>query len=59
MIEEVNALDDDGTWDLVSLPAGKKSIGFKWLFAIKVNLNGLIACLKARLEAKGYPHMWD
>ena len=27
MIEEVNALDDNGTWDLVSLLAGKKTIG--------------------------------
>ena len=27
MMEEMDALIDDGTWDLVCLPAGKKSIG--------------------------------
>lgn len=26
MVEEMTALDDNCTWDLVSLPAGKKSI---------------------------------
>ena len=27
MIEEMQALDDNGTWNLVRLPAGKKAIG--------------------------------
>ena len=54
MIEEVNAVDDTGTWDIVSIPVGKKSIGCKWVVAIKVNPEGSIAHLKARLVAKGY-----
>ncbi|CAH9055335.1 unnamed protein product [Cuscuta epithymum] len=54
MIEEMNALDLNGTWDLVYLPTGKKSIGCKWVFAVKVNPDGSIARLKARLVAKGY-----
>ena len=54
MIEEMNALTDNGTWDLVRLPAGKKAIGLCWVFIVKVNSDGSIARLKACLVAKGY-----
>ena len=54
MIEEMNALDVNGTWDLVDLPIGKQAIGCKWMFAIKTNPDGSVAHLKARLVAKGY-----
>ena len=43
MIEEMTALDDNGTWDLVSRSAGKKAIGYKWVFAVKMNLDGIVA----------------
>ncbi|GJV07011.1 retrovirus-related pol polyprotein from transposon TNT 1-94 [Tanacetum coccineum] len=39
MIEEMNALDHNGTWDLVDLPVRKKPIGFKWVFSVKMNLD--------------------
>lgn len=29
IIEEINAIDDNGTWDLVSFPTRKKTIGCK------------------------------
>ena len=54
MIEEMDALTNNGTWDLVRLLAGKKVIGCHWMFAVKVNPDGSIARLKARLVAKGY-----
>ena len=54
MIEEMDALTDNGTWDLVRLPTGKKVIGCRWMFTMKVNPNGSIAWLKAHLVAKGY-----
>ena len=54
MIEEMNALTDNGTRDLVRLPTGKKAIGCRWVFIVKVNPDGSIARLKARLVAKGY-----
>ena len=50
----MQALDDNGTWDLVPLPIGKKAIGCRWAFAIKFNSYGSVARLKARLVAKGY-----
>ena len=50
----MQALDDNGTWDLVPLPTGKKAIGCRWVFAVKFNLDGSVARLKACLVAKGY-----
>ena len=58
MIEEIDALTDNGTWDLVSLPIGKKVIGCRWVFIVKNNPDGSIARLKARLVAKGYAHTY-
>ena len=54
MIEEMNALTDNGTCDLVHLPTEKKAIGCRWVFTMKVNPDGSIARLKARLVAKGH-----
>ena len=54
MIKEMDALTDNGTWDLVCLPVGKKAIGCYWVFTVKVNPDGSITRLKAHLVAKGY-----
>ena len=54
MIEEMEALNGNGAWNLVHLPTGKKTIGCRWVFAVKVNLDGSVVRLKARLVAKGY-----
>ena len=54
MIEEMDALTDNGTLDLIRLPSRKKVIGCRWVFTVKVNLDGSIARLKARLVAKVY-----
>ena len=54
MIEEMDALDDNGAWELVQLLSGKKAIGCCWVFVVKGNPDGLVARLKARLVPKGY-----
>ena len=36
------------------MPQGKKVVGCKWVFAIKVNPDGSVVRLKARLIARGY-----
>ena len=54
MDEEMVALDDNETWDLVQLPEGKKSIGCKWVYKVKHNVDGSVSRHKARLVAKGY-----
>ena len=34
---EYQSLTKNGTWDVVSLPAGRKAIGCKWVFKMKEN----------------------
>ena len=58
MLEEIQALEVNHTWNLVDLPIRKNVMGCKWVFAIKVNPDGLVARLKARLVAKGYAHTY-
>jgi hypothetical protein len=45
---------DNGTWELIKLPAGQKAIGSKWVFKIKHNANGSIERYKVRLVAQGF-----
>ena len=54
MDEEMNALDDSGTWELTPLPNENKAIGCKWVYKVKHNAEGLISRYKARLVTKGY-----
>ncbi|KAK2418425.1 putative mitochondrial protein [Trifolium repens] len=54
IIDEMSALDSNGTWELVPLPSGKSIVGCRWLFNVKVGPDGQIDRLKARLVAKGY-----
>ncbi|WVZ24536.1 hypothetical protein V8G54_003080 [Vigna mungo] len=51
---EMEALNKNGTWELVTLPPGKKPVGCKWVYAIKYRADGTIERFKARLVAKGF-----
>ncbi|KAG8491206.1 hypothetical protein CXB51_014365 [Gossypium anomalum] len=50
---EYDALMANSTWELLSLPPGRKAIGYKWLFKIKREPDGSVDHRKARLAAKG------
>ena len=50
--EEVQALVKSGTWEITSIPEGKKAVGCKWIFSIKYNVDGSINRYKARLVTK-------
>lgn len=39
---------------MVNLADGKKPVGYKWVFTVKVNPDGSLAKLKSRLVAKIY-----
>lgn len=56
MIEELKAIDKNQTWKLTELPFDKKPIDVKWVFKLKLNLDGSIAKYKTRLVAKGFLH---
>jgi len=58
MIVEMQTLEHNGTWELVPLFHGKKTVGCRWVYAIKVVLNGEVDYLKARLVAKGYSQIY-
>ena len=54
MDEEIKALEENNTWTLCELPAGKRAIGCRWVYAIKHDAAGNFQRYKARLVAKGY-----
>ncbi|XP_074292097.1 uncharacterized protein LOC141618943 [Silene latifolia] len=54
MGKEIEALEKNGTWKIVDLPDGKKPIGCKWVYKIKLKANGTIERNKARLVAQGF-----
>ncbi|XP_075096561.1 uncharacterized protein LOC142174629 [Nicotiana tabacum] len=51
---EIEALENNNTWEVVSLLEGKIIIGCKWIYKIKYKATGEIERFKARLVAKGY-----
>lgn len=54
MDKELKALSQNHTWDVVSLPPGKKPIGNKWVYKVKLKSDGTLERFKARSVAKGY-----
>jgi hypothetical protein len=54
MMEEMDSIEENGTWSLVDLPPGRKSIGMKWVFKVKRDEHGAVSKYKARLVVKGY-----
>jgi hypothetical protein len=54
MMEELNALRKNRTWELTHLPAGKKAVTCKWIYTIKQNSEGKIERYKAILVTRGY-----
>lgn len=51
---EIKALEDNHTWEIVTLPTDKRAIGCKWIFKIKYKADGTVDRFKARLVAKSY-----
>ena len=54
MIEEMQALNKNSTWEMVELPKRKNMVGCKWVFSTKYKPNKTVDKYKARLVAKGY-----
>lgn len=59
MTTDMNALDDNGTQNLVGLSYGKWAIGCKWVFMVKVNSDGSVARLKLQFFRKGHAQTYD
>jgi hypothetical protein len=52
MVEELEALKKNKTWELIDLPKGKNTIGCKWIYSVKQNAEGKVERYKARLVAR-------
>ena len=59
MTKEFNSLVDNKTWELCELAEHKKSLGGRWVFALKKDENGEVVKYKARYVAKGFNQIFD
>ncbi|GJS85539.1 retrotransposon protein, putative, ty1-copia subclass [Tanacetum coccineum] len=50
----MQSMKDNQVWYLVDLPFNSRTVGCKWLFKKKTNIDGNVHTFKARLVEKGY-----
>ena len=58
-MEKIRALEKNGTWEVMTLPRGKKPVGCKWVFKVKYKVDDTVERYKARLVAKGFSQTYD
>ncbi|GJT38811.1 retrotransposon protein, putative, ty1-copia subclass [Tanacetum coccineum] len=58
MNAEIQSMMDNMVWVLVDLSPGCKTIGSKWIFKKKTDMDGIVHTYKARLVAKGYTQLY-
>nr|GEX55085.1 Gag/Pol protein [Tanacetum cinerariifolium] len=51
---EMKSMKDNEVWYLVDLPPNGKTVGSKWLFKKKTDMDGVVHTYKAYLVAKGF-----
>jgi len=56
--EEMDALFKEGTYEVVDLPQGHKTLGVKWFFKLKFRAYSTPERYKARLVVKGYAQVF-
>jgi hypothetical protein len=54
MKEELKAIEENGTWELTTVPPDRRAIGLKWVFKVKKDEQGAVVRHKARLVVKGF-----
>ena len=50
----MKSLQNHDVWDRVDLPEGKRVVGNRWVFKVKLAADGSVERHKARLVAQGY-----
>nr|GEW87779.1 hypothetical protein [Tanacetum cinerariifolium] len=56
--KEMQSMKDNQVWHLVKLPPNGKTVGSKWLFKKKTDMDGIVYAYKARLVAKGNTQLY-
>ncbi|GJY02483.1 retrotransposon protein, putative, ty1-copia subclass, partial [Tanacetum coccineum] len=56
---EMQSMKDNQVWDLVDHPPYSKTIGSKWLFKKKTDMDGNLHTYKARLVAKAFTQTYE
>ncbi|KAI3513141.1 hypothetical protein L1887_20467 [Cichorium endivia] len=54
MDSEIKSMYDNQVWNLVDNVPGRKTVGCKWIFKKKTDMDGKVHTYKARLVAKGF-----
>ena len=54
MLEEIKAIEENKTWELIDPPLGCRPIGLKWVYKVKQDEHGAIVKHKVRLIARGF-----
>ncbi|GJU58594.1 retrotransposon protein, putative, ty1-copia subclass [Tanacetum coccineum] len=55
----MHSMKDNQVWDLVDLPPNGKTVGSKWLFKNKTDMDGNVHTYKACLIAKGFTQIYE
>ncbi|GJY04256.1 retrotransposon protein, putative, ty1-copia subclass, partial [Tanacetum coccineum] len=58
MNAEIHTMMDNMIWVLVDLSLGYKTVGSKWIFKKKTNMDCIVHTYEARLIAKGYTQLY-
>nr|GEU54445.1 hypothetical protein [Tanacetum cinerariifolium] len=56
---EMQSMKDNDVWVLVELSPNARTIGSKWLFKKKTDMDGAVYVFKARLVAKGFTQTYE
>ncbi|KAA3467397.1 Retrovirus-related Pol polyprotein from transposon TNT 1-94 [Gossypium australe] len=59
MLDDMNMIHKNQTWDLVARLVHRKVIGVKWVFRAKQNADGTLNKLKVRLVVKGFSQKYE
>ncbi|KAI3524132.1 hypothetical protein L1887_02784 [Cichorium endivia] len=54
MDSEIKSMYDNQVWNLVDNVPGRNTVGCKWIFKKKTDMDGMVHTFKARLVAKGF-----
>ncbi|GKA34759.1 retrotransposon protein, putative, ty1-copia subclass [Tanacetum coccineum] len=55
---EIQSMMDNMVWVLVDLPSSCKTVGSKWIFEKKTDMDGIVHTYKACFVAKGYTQLY-